>query len=574
MSSSSRLVYPSFVLDLEAELILREGQEIRVRPKTWSVLLALVESAGRVLTKNELLENVWQGMAVSEDMPRLSVGELRRALGDSSRSARVIETVHGRGYRLLVQPLRSMESDKAKVAVLPTLWRSDATEEDWGVADALATTLSRAPEVVVFGGESTRAGCHAAQRTVDVGRALGAGFVLTLGRHADQPERYVYRLVRTVDGATLRDSTVPPGIDLVTLQEAIAEDTVEALRREEDPPSGRIRMPRPSSAEAYHAYLRGLQLQNTFRATNWARALDSFQEALALDPNYAPAWAGRAAVCLLQASAVLGDPATLLDQAAEAAEKALILEPNLPEAHCQIGSVRMMRDWDFAEAERRFRTSIALRPSYSAGYFSYQALLSGLGRHDEAFRAGKQAFELDPLSPIMSASHGFALLIGRRPEAALEIFRPATEDHPDNFVARLGLGIGLRMIGDYEQALVELRRVHQIMQGSRVPALIGQTLALADRPDEARAVLRELDGGQQPVAQTHRAVILAALGDHELAFDALQEALDAREANLMTLSDPSFDPLRADPRFAHVVAAVGLPEAISRPPGDDSPAEA
>lgn len=568
-SPGSRLVYPTFVLDLDAELILREGREVRVRPKTWAVLLALVESAGRVLTKDELLSSVWDGMAVSEDMPRLSVGELRRALGDSSRSARIIETVHGRGYRLLVQPLRATATDKAKVVVLPALWKSDASEGEWGVAAALANTLSRAPEVIVFGSESTRAGCQAAERTVDVGRALSAGFVLTIGTSQVRSDCFTYRLLRTADGATLRDSTTPAGIDLVSIQEAVAEDVVGALRREDDPPSGRIRMPRPNSAEAYHAYLRGLQLQNTFRATNWDRALRCFQEALELDANYAPAWAGRAAVCVLKASAVLGEPSRLLEEAAEAAERALLLEPNLPEAHCQIGSVRLMRDWDFVEAERRFRTSIALRPSYSAGYFSYQTLLSALCRHDEARRAGKQAFELDPLSPIMSASHGFAELIARQPEAGLEVFRPAVEDHPENFVARLGLGIGLRMIGEFEQALEELRRVHQIMQGSRVPALIGQTLALAGREAEARKVLRELDEARGPVAQTHRAVILAALGERDLAFDALSTALAAREPNLTTLCDPSFDPLRDDQRFARIVAAVGLPEHVAHqlPPG-------
>ena len=566
MAHVSRLVYPSFVLDLDAELILRDGQEIRVRPKTWGVLLALVESAGRVLTKDELLDLVWEGMAVSEDMPRLSVGELRRALGDSSRSARIIETVHGRGYRLLVQPLRAADRTRAKITVLPTRWRSQDAEEDWGIADGLATTLSRAPEVVVFGGESARAGCHAADNTVDVGRALGASFVLTLGRNEVQPEVFSYRLLRTGDGATLRDVTTPPGVDLVTIQEVIAEDTVEAVRRADDPPSGRIRMPRPSSAEAYHAYLRGLQLQNTFRAANWDRALDCFREAIELDASYAPAWAGRAAVCILQASAALGEPSDLLDQAAEAAERALILEPNLPEAHCQIGSVRMMNDWDFVEAERRFRTSIALRPSYSAGYFSYQTLLSALGRHEEAARAGKQAFELDPLSPIMSTSQGFAFLIGREVGAALDVFRPAVEDHPDNFVARLGLGIGWRMAGDYEAALSELRRVHQIMQGSRVPALIGQTLALAGRTDEAREVLKQLEKGTKPAAHTHRAVILAALGELDLAFETLSQALESREPNLTTLSDPSFDPLRDDQRFAELIAEVGLPEGIAGAP--------
>lgn len=566
MTSSSRLVFPSFVLDLDAELILREGRQVRVRPKTWGVLLALVESAGRVLTKDELLNTVWEGLAVSEDMPRLSVGELRRALGDSTRSARIIETVHGRGYRMLVQPIRSTESERAKVAVLPMDWRAGAASDNWGIADAMATTLSRAPEIAVVGGQSARAGAQAADRAVDVGRAIGAGFVLTLGRAADDPTRFAYRLIRTADGATLRDSTVPPGIDLVAIQEAVAEDTKEALRREGDPPSGRIRMPRPSSAEAYHAYLRGLQLQNSFRASNWDRALACFQEALELDPNYAPAWAGRAAVCLLQASAVLAAPASLLAEAAEAAERALILEPNLPEAHSQIGSVRMMVDWDFVEAERRFRTSIALRPSHSVGYFAYQTLLSALGRHDEARRAGEQAFELDPLSPMMSASRGFADLIARRTDTALAVFGPAVEDQPENYVARLGLGIGLRMRGDYERALAELRKVHQIMRGSRVPALIGQTLALAGREDEARDVLRELDEQEEPVAETHRAVILAALEERDRALDALERALESREPNMITLGDPSFDPLRGEERFVDLVAAVGLPSHLGRKP--------
>lgn len=309
----------------------------------------------------------------------------------------------------------------------------------------------------------------------------------------------------------------------------------------------------PRSAEAYDLYLRGRNFANQRTPATNERAIEYYQRAVAVDPDYAVAWAGIAHT--LASSPINGDaqPVAVADSAREAALHAVRANPEQAEAQFALAHIRWQLDWDWPAAEKGLRTAIALDPGYAMAHVVLGHLLSQGGRHAEARAMSQRARALDPLDPLMYAmSSQIALQAGDYADA-LEQAQGAIGLDAEFWIGHIMRAQALLQMGQRDQALEALTMAGRFSNyNSKTMSFRGYLLATSGRASEARAVLRTLEevSRERYVPPFAMALITAGLGDKDATFAWLDRAYDARDVHLMFLTvDPKWDPFRADARF-------------------------
>jgi tetratricopeptide (TPR) repeat protein len=316
------------------------------------------------------------------------------------------------------------------------------------------------------------------------------------------------------------------------------------------------------NGEAYALYLRGRYFWNKRDRTSMQHARDCFQQALDHDPLFAQAWAGLADTFSNLGSYLLLQPQEAYPRARAAAQQALAIDDELPEAHASLATVLADYDWEWAAAGRHYRRALALNPSYATARLWYAGFLRDLGEFDAALAQVRTARELDPLSLATQAAEGTTLYVARRYAEAVAVQRRLLETDPSFGYANFLMALALLQLRDYDaawSALADAERAGAPAAGTR--SLAGCIHAATGRPADAR---RMLDGMVQPSDPPHahafqRAVIHAALHEPERALDLLETACDARakEARLLRV-EPLLDSLRGEQRFHTLLARVGL----------------
>jgi tetratricopeptide (TPR) repeat protein len=328
--------------------------------------------------------------------------------------------------------------------------------------------------------------------------------------------------------------------------------------------------------EAYQLYLKGRYFSNQYfsnqrRGEGLAKALECFQQALALDERIALAHAGVAEVYTLLAFLGLRPPMEVMPQAKAAAQRALALDDGLTEAHTSLGFIHLVFDWDGAAAERELRRAIALNPRYVLARYWYATLCASRLRLDESIIEDERAVEVEPMSSFANTHLGWMLLNAGRTERAIEQLRKATELDPQFVLAHWLLGCAHASGAHYEAALPELETAVEL--SNRLPwmvAALAVGYAEASRPEDARRLLEELRArsSQEYVRAFHLAAACAALGDIEEAVVWLERAYQERDGALPLLREgghlPTTSlmtlpiPLRRDLRCQALLRKVGL----------------
>jgi tetratricopeptide (TPR) repeat protein len=217
----------------------------------------------------------------------------------------------------------------------------------------------------------------------------------------------------------------------------------------------------------------------------------------------------------------------------------------------------MHYDWDWEGAEKSFRRAIELNPSYPTAYHWYVYCLTATRRHEEAIAAITRAHELDPLSLIISTDVAEMHYYARQYDRAIEQARQTLEMDPAFLLARRVLAWSLQEQGQYEAALVEMRRFHP-EQG---PGLLGHLYATAGQPAQARRILTEIrDRSRHKYEWPYEAALVyAGLGDTERALTYLERSQQERQGMILLAVDPHFDRLRTHPRFVALLRQMRLP---------------
>ncbi len=337
--------------------------------------------------------------------------------------------------------------------------------------------------------------------------------------------------------------------DVLKLEAEVAQTIAHEIQAHLTPEeAGRLASTRSINPNAREAYLLGRYHANKDNEADYRQALEQFQRAIRLQPDYAAAYAGVSmAAGLLRNRGFTQD-----DEGARAATlKAIELDPSLGEAHAALAALKIA-DWDWKGAEAEGRRALELNFVSD----SYQSVLTITGRHAQAIAAGEHAVKVDPLSPIMQESFGIVLFFARRYDDALAQLKRSIELEPRSYGATLVLGVTYEALGKPQEALAVFDRSDEL----RESPYIARAYAMLGRRDDALRVLNSVVKRRGTFDLQETAIVYFALGDKDRGFEWLTKAFDQRSGYVPWAKvQPAFDGIRDDPRFKALVARLKLP---------------
>ena len=650
-------VFGDFQIDVCERVLLRNGNTVPLTPKAFDTLLALVESRGGVVEKEEIFSRVWPDTFVAEVTLARNISTLRKAFGEGAKGRQYIETVPKRGYRFVAEVTESWEGGESRaqpgviiakptvsqvvmgqqeefeaapdgqdrgltvtgvnpframrwrlglksklvtvtllasliaaslfiwsarkrteivpappiqtIAVLPlNVVNPEAGDEYLGVgiADRLIGDLTKLREIIVRPTSAVLKYVAKPTDPVQAGRALAVDAVLvgSVQKTGDRL-RNDLQLVRICDGEVLWVKNYDGQFrGIFGLQDEIAHEVTRAVRLELRTEEKRLMANRGTqSVEAYQAYMHGRFFQSRGTFDGRLKAIEHFQQALILDPNYALAYVGLADCYALQVMA--SSPFVESYQKAKSAVlTALALDDTLGEVHTSLGWIKLSFEWDWDGAEKEFQRAIELSPNYPTAHYWYGIYLSLIrGNHDEALAELRRAQELDPTALGLSTNIGALLTRARRDDDAIVQLCKVVEMDPNYSPARLRLGDVYARKGMYEAAVAELQAA--ITLENNDPFYVAELAAIyAMGGQKAKAIkiiedLKKLHTRNRSMAGAI-AAIYADLNDKEEALRWLAEAFEARDPQLWLEinGDRRWDILLSDGRFTALLQRMGL----------------
>jgi DNA-binding winged helix-turn-helix (wHTH) protein/TolB-like protein len=588
-----------FRLDLNQRLLFRAGEAIPLRPRVFDTLLVLSQRPGEIASKEELLETVWPDTVVEENNLNQNVLALRRVLERHPEDCVRIETVARRGYRLIApaaeeappvpaaspvpaaaaggrrplvlaalavaavvlvtgaiwrlrrvgRPISGVRS----IAVLPlkALGAETQGELGLGIADAVITRLGYVRALSVRPTSAVRSLSAGESDPVAAGRLLRVDAVLDgqIQRAGDRL-RVTVQLVGVRSGASLWSAKFDvKTADLFSVEDSLSEELVKALVSDLSvEETQRVGRDRPTTPEAYRAYLEGRAVWNQRTVPSYVKARQLFERAIALDPSYAPAYAGLADALNSEA----GDPRL----ARQAAERALALDDSVAEAFAALGNTSLFTEWNLAEAEKNFRRALDLNPSYATAHQWYAYCFLVRGDLPGAVREIDRAREADPISPSIGVDASYMLYYGRRYNEAVAEVRRVLELQPGFGQALQVLPVFLLAQGDPASASRECASAAPL--GSD---FFNACEAMVAARSGDRSVARQRLGAitnRRRFAVLDAEVALAG-GDRDRAVKALEDCARQHCVDMLLLgADPRFDDLRSDPRFLQLLDRIGV----------------
>ena len=454
------------------------------------------------------------------------------------------------------------------IAVLPFVNASPDRENEYlsdGITDELINALAKVDGLRVASRTSVFALKGKPQDVRAIGALLGAAWVLdgTLRRSGDRL-RITAQLSSTEDGQLLWSERFDRTLaDVFAIQEEIARTIVDTLRVA---PLAAFAAPSPKrhteNITAYGLYLRGRYAWNTRTQEGITEAIRYFEQAIAEDPRYAPAYTGLADSYALQLDYRSVPVAEGFALAKQYARKALELDETVAETHASLAWSLFIYDWDWEGAGREFRRALELDPRYATAHQWYAFWLTARGRLDEALVEAHTALELDPASVSIRRSVGWIYYYARRYDQARYHMARAVAMNPTAAETYRVLGLLLAQQDQWAEAERVLR------EGMTLPgaatytaAALGYVLARAGKRAEAEALLAELEAQRRSdyVSPVAFATLYLGLDDHERALDWTERALEERRGWLAYLRvNPLLDPLRGQARFEAMIQKLGL----------------
>jgi tetratricopeptide (TPR) repeat protein len=352
--------------------------------------------------------------------------------------------------------------------------------------------------------------------------------------------------------------------NLVALQNDIARDVADKLKvKLSGADEQKLAKRYTENVEAYQFYLKGrFHLLKTTRS-EFQTSISYFEQAIAIDPSYARAYAGLADA--YRSLAVAGEMPSMevMPKAKAAAQKAIEIDDTLAEAHTALGFIIFWYDWDWNAAENQYKRALELDPNNADTHLFYGHLLSNTGRHAEALAEGKRARELDPLNLRINAFEGQFLLHAGRTDEALARLQKTSELDANYWLPHLFAASAYIEKGMYSEAVAEARKAREFSGASTTPiAFLGYALAKSDKQAEARTELERLLklSTERYVSLNNIAMIYNGLDERSKTLAWLERGFQQRDSRMVFLKvEPKWNNLRDDPRFQDLLRRVGLP---------------
>jgi DNA-binding winged helix-turn-helix (wHTH) protein/TolB-like protein/Tfp pilus assembly protein PilF len=463
--------------------VLRRGEEeIKPMPKPFAVLMALAKRDGNLITRDELIEEVWEGKAFSDEPIQQAIALLRKHFGDK-QPHKYIETLHRRGYRL-IQPVdlhhkpdaldaepatedsRSLRRWKAvtavvaigfvaiaiyalvdtprsepplrSLAILPIENLSGDPANQYivdGIKNVLAHRLSEIPDFAV---KNMRK--RYADEPVDVAEQLNVGHILTgIAQLQSGTLKVTYEITRGADGVIIGSGEVSGNLDsLFALQESLAAAVRDKLAGKETP---RLITRQEPDSVAYNSYMRGIyRLEHRYETCNLKAAIGLFQESIRLDEAYGPAYLALATAfalvpempenCVADLDESQDLAITYLDLAIETTEKGIAADESIRDAAGAIYGYYYHKRKNWIESEAAYQRAIGAAYVDSNSFNWYSRMLASVGRLDDALEMALRAEDIDPDNAVAISRIAIAYTWVGQDQMAREYFRRANElDH-------------------------------------------------------------------------------------------------------------------------------------------------
>jgi len=488
------------------------------------------------------------------DLGRVQAGEVSRARDLSERQHKAVA---GRIKAIAVLPLTNLSRDP---------------EEEYfvdGMTEALITDLAQIGALRVISRSSAMRYKGTDKPLPEIARELSVdgfleGSVLRVGDRV----RITAQLIHAATDQHLWAKSYERDLrDVLALQSEVARAIVEEVHIKLTPQQhARLARSRVVNPVAHEAYLKGRYHWARAAEQSLRKSVEYFQEAIARDPSYAPAYCG-----LSDAYNFLSNPileavpqGEVMPKAKAAVTRALELDDTLADAHVSLGRIKFYFDWDWVGAEKAFQRAIELNPNQPYAHYTYALVLGVMERHTEALGEVRRAQESDPVSLLVNSIVGLVYVYARQFQKAEEQFRKTLElDFDFAFARWMFGGLCLVPLGRYDEAIAELQKAVALEEDLALPrGLLGYAYAKVGRKDEARRVLEELEelSRQRHVTPMARAFTYTGLGDERM-FDALEEAFQQRSTTLIWAGlFPHWDDWRAHPRYQELLHRMNLPQ--------------
>lgn len=582
--------------------IRRAGVVRNLRPQVMAALTYLATRPGQLVSAEELLNDIWDGRVVTEGSIYNCISELRLALAIEGDAATVIETIPKKGYRLIapVKPcdvpgagtgtrhriaaffgisllaavvtlfwtLNSdlLNSEIRSLAVLPLDNHStDPARDEYfvdGMTEAVITKLSQVRGLKVVSRTSAMRLKNSDLSIPEIAAMLGVdaiieGSVLI----ADNEVRVTLQLIDADSDTHIWSNTYVRGLsDIVDLQDAMANSVASELSlnlsRNTDPVTQATRVI-TTNPDAYRAYLKGRYLFNQFGEQNFRAALNFYQDAVDLDPQFALAHASLSETCM-QPIILFGNIRTL-EQCETDARKAVALDGSLAEAYAALGFVNFAK-WEWQLADDNLQRALALNPNSVMALQWHAATLRANHKFGPALTEFRRAEELDPLNLFVKTMVGWPLYDMHSYDEALAQWQDVLEMDANFMLAHYNEGLAYIQLHKPDDVFRAAEHVARIAGPDSLESrlLFASAHAISGNRDTSLDILRRLerDGGNHLAAWIARIHLL--LGDIESALARLEKGVTERSVDMVTIFEPPFDEIRQHPRFQAVREQMGL----------------
>lgn len=583
--------------------------EIHLTPRTMDVLMLLAERAGKVVDRDEFSERVWSPAVVSDDALTRCIADLRRVLGDTTRSSRFIETIPKRGYRLVasVQPLAESPAGSRKpqskpgrtfprrhwrfaglgalvvalvgitvlvlvyqprpaadvpsIAVLPFEAVGDEAANSFigGLHHDLLTRLSSIDELRTISSTSVQQYRDSIKPIPEIARDLGVGWVLEGSiQQVGEEFRLNAQLIDARNDTHVWANNYHRALtaeNLFAIQAEIVNDIATSLEaeltaREES----QVETVPTRNLASYKLYVQGRTYLDTRTEDGMSQALVFFRRATEQDPEFALAWVG-----LADTLALLHDykyrSEEVLPEAEAAVDRALELNPELAEAHASLGLLNSTRR-NGPAALQALEKATELRPGYAEAHNWLSWNYEVLGFPGQALASAEQAVDLNPLSPEALSNLILSNVINDRHEQAMHRIENIESLGLSYSTDRFYKGILLYKTGHYHEAIETLDGLTAAWSGGGPQALLALAYVAIDQSKPAEALLDEL---REMEAHFSVAMVLGAMGKQEAAVETLADIEEWDEWPALAMNhfqDALLANLASDPRFESIHAEM------------------
>ena len=626
---STRLYFGPFELDSRTGELWKSGRPVKLPPQPTKLLIFLASQRGELVTREEIKASLWGADTFIDFEQGLNfcIKKIRSALGDNPDQPEFIQTLPRRGYRFIasvqskargegrkeettdkhvsVSPSRKpwrkllpavalialvilavsyavhrhfrsvtqQHAQRIMLVVLPFQAMSDEPRQQYfsdGMTEELITQLGRMnpDRLGVIARASAEQYKRSPKSVQQIGKDLGVDYLIEGSARTDGTRvRITAQLIQVRDQTHLWAKEYDRELrDILVLQNDVARDAAKEISIEL---SARSRMqigPHGLNPVAYEAYLQGRYYWNQRNEEAERKALAYFQQAIAIDPDYAAAWAGIAdcyAVLTIDAALV---PDEVFRKAMAAAQRALDLDDSLAEAHASLATLKMTYERDWGGAEREYRRALELNPNYALAHQWFAEYWMTNRNFDEALAEITNAQRLDPLSLMINTEVGWVYYFTHRQDRAIEQYRHVLVLDPNFTYSKFCLGLAYEQKGAYRDALPLLEGAVTEWQGDPgAVAALSHAYASSGDSGHAKQLLDRLihPRDQRHVEPLFVADAYAGLNDKDHAFEWLNKYSTRPTmyvASLKIKADPRLDNLRSDKRYRELLQKMGLPQ--------------